>query len=203
MVRPKRNMALFRQNIAEAAFAILLEADSEALTMINLAKRLDMSVGNVYKCFESKDEVLLLVFTRFYRELNEVLSAHEGDQLPVLLNDYMSFALSRFNLYALVMQKPLWYQSFRHTGLAPLGFSLQLQMLRALAKARRIVRVSLAKEGIVLAPEALSSRLVFLFNSLHGLLMNRHTGMMSGMNLDLEALLPEQLSWLQRALTFH
>lgn len=109
MVRPKRNMALFRQNIAEAAFAILLEADSEALTMINLAKRLDMSVGNVYKCFESKDEVLLLVCTRFYRELNEVLSAHEGDQLPVLLNDYMSFALSRFNLYALVMQKPLWY----------------------------------------------------------------------------------------------
>lgn len=75
-------------------------------------------------------------------------------------------------------------------------------MLRALAKARRIVRVSLAKEGIVLSPEALSSRLVFLFNSLHGLLMNRHTGMMSGMNLDLEALLPEQLAWLQRALTF-
>ena len=110
MARPRRNIGLGREKIAREARLIILEQGESTLTMVALAKRLDMSVGNLYKFFDSKDELLLALFKGFYDELYAHLQANlpEGGltdpaQFLELIRAYVHFADEQFFMYKVVM----------------------------------------------------------------------------------------------------
>lgn len=201
MVRPKRNMVLFRQNILEAAWQEMLRSTSEDLTMMDLARRVDMSVGNVYKCFQSKDEVMLFVCLRYYRELAELLKNPAHHSLLDVLSAYLSFVNARFNLYVFIMRRPFWHRAFLRTPLADIARLLQFQILRVVALARLLlVRL---QEGRAVATEKLPDQLLYLFNSLHGLLMSHHTGLSKSVNRDRDVVSQSQLQLMVVAITHH
>lgn len=203
MARPRRNVEQVRLRILAEAKAIILEAGWEALTMVTLARRLDMSVGNLYKFFDSKDELFILIFTDFYDGLNTLLTTHIPAQgvtpveLARMVELYVGYGNERFNIYELVMHPPILYKDFIETPLQPLAEQQLNATMKAMGLAKSALMQALAAKGIRIDDTELQARFVFLFNSLHGLLLTMHSRIMPYIMFDQQLMIQLQLAMIQ------
>ncbi len=123
--RVQHKRAVATQSILEAARVIMREDGGAALSMQELARRMDMRAPSLYNYFSSKmeiyDALFRLGFTLYDEHLQELLKDADGlyDELRIYMEGYMSFALANPELYQLCFERPV-------PGFVPSQESLEL-----------------------------------------------------------------------------
>ena len=111
--RVQRNRAAATQAILDAARAIMRAEGVAALSMQELARRMDMRAPSLYNYFSSKAEIydtlFRLGFTMFDAHIKELTQTSTGlhDELRIYIEGYMSFALENPDLYQLCFERPV------------------------------------------------------------------------------------------------
>jgi len=109
--RRLRNRELTIQTILDTARAIMREEGVAALSMQELARRMDMRAPSLYNYFSGKmeiyDTLFRLGFTLFAEHRREVLkeSKNMHDEIRLSIEAYMSFALEHPELYQLCFER--------------------------------------------------------------------------------------------------
>lgn len=88
-----------KQRILDAATDEILAKGIEQASMRNIAKNANMTVGNLYRYFESKDMLAKAIYSPFLNDLNAMLSKYSDDKISLFKNE---FALSEINMKALI-----------------------------------------------------------------------------------------------------
>ena len=123
--RRLRNRELTIQTILDTARAIMREEGVAALSMQELARRMDMRAPSLYNYFSGKmeiyDTLFRLGFTLSDEHRREVLKEAEDihDEIRLSIEAYMSFALEHPELYQLCFERPV-------PGFIPSKASLEL-----------------------------------------------------------------------------
>lgn len=123
LLQLKRTAMLSR--ILDTAQAIMREEGVAALSMQELARRLNMRAPSLYNYFSSKsdiyDALFQLGFHRFEEFLNQIEFTDTGWQLELssAMNAYLTFAIQNPELYQLCFERPV-------PGFVPSEESLQL-----------------------------------------------------------------------------
>ena len=123
--RRLRNRELTIQTILETARAIMREEGVAALSMQELARRMDMRAPSLYNYFSGKmeiyDTLFRLGFTLYDEHRREVLKEAKNiyDEIRLSIEAHMSFALEHPELYQLCFQRPV-------PGFIPSKASLEL-----------------------------------------------------------------------------
>jgi AcrR family transcriptional regulator len=101
------------QNILNAARAIMREEGVAALSMQELARRMDMRAPSLYNYFTGKmdiyDALFRLGFGLWDEHLTGLSKESTGfhDELRIVIEGYMSFALENPELYQLCFERPV------------------------------------------------------------------------------------------------
>src|SRR5215207_3755756 len=123
--RRLRNRELTIQTILDTARAIMREEGVAALSMQELARRMDMRAPSLYNYFSGKmeiyDTLFRLGFTLFDEHRREVLKEAKNiyNEIRLSIEAHMSFALEHPELYQLCFQRPV-------PGFIPSKASLEL-----------------------------------------------------------------------------
>lgn len=110
-VQRKREAAI--QSILNAARAIMREEGVAALSMQELARRMDMRAPSLYNYFSSKMDIYDALFRLGFKLWGEIVekAAQESttfhDEMGRILEGYMSFALENPELYQLCFERPV------------------------------------------------------------------------------------------------
>ena len=101
------------QNIIDEARTLFIEVGTRGFSMRALAKRLEMSQGNLYNYWQSKRELWFEIIKRdfadFERELTQVVKSHKGTIVELLENladFYFDFAESNYRRYQIMFILP-------------------------------------------------------------------------------------------------
>ena len=111
--RVQRNREAAIQSILNTARAIMREEGVAALSMQELARRMDMRAPSLYNYFSGKTEIydtlFRLGFTLYDEHITELMKASTGlrDELRINVEGYMSFALENPDLYQLCFERPV------------------------------------------------------------------------------------------------
>jgi AcrR family transcriptional regulator len=111
--RVQRNRAAATQAILDAARAIMREEGVAALSMQELARRMDMRAPSLYNYFSSKmdvyDALFRLGITMYDAHLQAALTPQKDAhaEIRVVIESYMSFALANPELYQLCFERPV------------------------------------------------------------------------------------------------
>ena len=111
--RKQRNREGTIQSILDAARAIMREEGVAALSIQELARRMDMRAPSLYNYFTGKTEIydtlFRLGFTMFDAHIKELIKTSTGlhDELRIYIEGYMSFALENPDLYQLCFERPV------------------------------------------------------------------------------------------------
>ena len=123
--RRLRNRELTIQTILDTARAIMREEGVAALSMQELARRMDMRAPSLYNYFSGKmeiyDTLFRLGFTLYDEHRREVLKDAQSihHEIRLSIEAYMSFALEHPELYQLCFERPV-------PGFIPSKASLEL-----------------------------------------------------------------------------
>ena len=95
----------FRQRerqILDAALALFLEEGEDRVTVEMIADRVGIGKGTIYKHFETKNEIYLLLMLRYEEDLAEVFKQISGaDDKEKLAREYFRFRISDPKRYQL------------------------------------------------------------------------------------------------------
>lgn len=111
--RRQHNREATIQNILDIARVIMREEGVAALSMQELARRMDMRAPSLYNYFSGKAEIydtlFRLGFTLFDAHIKELMKTSSGlrDELRINIEGYMSFALENPDLYQLCFERPV------------------------------------------------------------------------------------------------
>ncbi len=111
--RVQRNREAATQAILDAARAIMREEGVAAISMQELARRMDMRAPSLYNYFTGKAEIydtlFRLGFTLYDKHVKALMQASTGlrDELRINIEAYMSFALENPELYQLCFERPV------------------------------------------------------------------------------------------------
>ncbi len=151
-IQQKREAAT--QAILEAARAIMREEGVAALSMQELARRMDMRAPSLYNYFSGKMDIYDALFRLGFKLWGEVVhkAAQESNTFPEeiqkILEGYMTFAIENPELYQLCFERPV-------PGFVPsqesldLSFSLLEFSRQRVEKYRRQLNATLTSEQIV------------------------------------------------------
>jgi AcrR family transcriptional regulator len=111
--RVQRNREIATTAILDAARAIMRAEGVAALSMQELARRMDMRAPSLYNYFSSKmdiyDALFRLGMTLYDTHLQEALKGSKDahDEIRIVIESYMSFALANPELYQLCFERPV------------------------------------------------------------------------------------------------
>ncbi|MDF1821779.1 MAG: TetR/AcrR family transcriptional regulator [Alcanivoracaceae bacterium] len=95
----------FRQRereILDAALALFLEEGEDRVTVEMIADRVGIGKGTIYKHFETKNEIYLLLMIRYEEELADIFQRiQESDDKERLAREYFRFRISEPKRYML------------------------------------------------------------------------------------------------------
>jgi AcrR family transcriptional regulator len=178
-----RRRARTSEAILDAALAIIAEHGLEALSMRELAQRIEYSPSGLYEYYASKDEILDALIARGLAQLSEqVAHASRGETaahwLFAIGEAYLAFAREHARLYMLV---------FGHV-FSPAGLvrSLdQLERTSAYGRLRLCIKFGIERGEFVALPGESVAQLVYSFwASLHGLATLRLTRLSAVADID-------------------
>lgn len=180
--REKRR-ARTRETILEAAMQVVMQHGVEALSMREIAERIDYSPSGLYEYFSSKEEIIeALVNEGFARLTARMAHGIHGETALSRLQEagkvYMHFALQEPQLYLMM---------FNHRPLSPFPFT-EVEQNSAYSQLLQILQDGLLSGEIRSASGAGWQELAYASWSLmHGLSMLRLT-LMSQVTEDIDRL---------------
>ena len=90
------------QQILDAALALFLEFGGDRVTVEMIADRVGIGKGTIYKHFETKNEIYLLLMLRYEEDLAELFNdISETDDKETLAREYFRFRISDPQRYQL------------------------------------------------------------------------------------------------------
>ena len=90
------------QEILDAALALFLEQGEDRVTVEMIADRVGIGKGTIYKHFETKNEIYLLLMLRYEEQLAEVFQQlRDSDDKEKLAREYFRFRISDPRRYML------------------------------------------------------------------------------------------------------
>lgn len=93
MARPQTDIEAGRERLIDFVIEIIEERGGSALTMTELAARATMSTANLYRYFESKDQVIEAVAERWFQPKVAIMEAVVASDLTARRKMYEFFAL--------------------------------------------------------------------------------------------------------------
>jgi AcrR family transcriptional regulator len=100
-----RKVQEFRQRerqILDVALALFLEQGEDRVTVEMIADKVGIGKGTIYKHFETKNEIYLLLMLRYEEELADLFERiHESDDKDRLAKEYFRFRISSPKRYQL------------------------------------------------------------------------------------------------------
>lgn len=111
--RVQRNREAAIASILDSARAIMREEGVAALTMQELARRMDMRAPSLYNYFSGKMEIYDTLFRLGFKLWGEIVekAAQEStgfqDEMNHIIEGYMTFALDNPELYQLCFERPV------------------------------------------------------------------------------------------------
>ncbi len=169
-----------REKILEKAHAIIQRKGFDALTMKVLASELDISVGKIYTCFAGKDAIFLELEIQFFEEviatIEAVLAQNEPPivRLKLILHHYFNYASTHLDLYKLVTSPPKVYSHYIGTDFESIAKQELDSALKAIQLLDMVLKQALP-DTIKQDPHIAQQRYLFLFNAMHGLILNSHS----------------------------
>ncbi|MBV9231362.1 MAG: TetR/AcrR family transcriptional regulator [Chloroflexi bacterium] len=168
----ERRRARTAQDILDAALEIIAERGVNALSMREIAQRIEYSPSGLYEYYASKDEILDALVEQGLAQLDrQIVHATHGDTAAQQLLEcglaYQAFAREHPHLYQLI---------FNHVARpAELQTSLRgFAQNAAYGKLRTCIIEGIERREFVISPESDVEQLVYYFWSLwHGLAMLR------------------------------
>lgn len=107
-----RRVQEFRQRereILDVALTLFLEQGEDRVTVEMIADRVGIGKGTIYKHFETKHEIYLLLMIRYEEELSDIFQRiRESDDKETLAREYFRFRISdpkRYQLFDRLEQK--------------------------------------------------------------------------------------------------
>ncbi|GER91890.1 hypothetical protein KDW_60520 [Dictyobacter vulcani] len=170
----ERRRARTAQAILDAALAIIAEQGLQALSIREIAQRIEYSPSGLYEYYASKDEILDALIAQGLAQLNEML-AHvpsgesASEWLFAIGEAYLAFAREHEQLYALIFG-----HIFSPSGLVT---SLdQLQHNSAYGQLRHCIQTGVERGAFILpSGESIEQQVYSTWALLHGLAMLRMT----------------------------
>lgn len=194
--RRQRNRELMIQTILETARAIMREEGVAALSMQELARRLEIRAPSLYNYFSGKmdiyDALFRLGFTLFAESMDQAIAgAHTWqEELAHTFEAYMAFALQNPDLYQLCFERPV-------PGFVPSEESLQFSFARLEVGYER-VRNWYADIHTDLSPEQAADLVIAMMHGLTALHLSNEPHMAVGQGR-FGALIPAMLSVIEKA----
>ncbi|WKZ37056.1 MAG: TetR/AcrR family transcriptional regulator [Anaerolineales bacterium] len=111
--RVQRNREAAKQAILDAARAIMREEGVAALSMQELARRMDMRAPSLYNYFTGKMDIYDALFRLGYKRWGEIVekAAQESttfrEEIGRVIEGYMTFALENPEFYQLCFERPV------------------------------------------------------------------------------------------------
>jgi AcrR family transcriptional regulator len=142
--RRQRNHDLMIQTILDTARSIMREEGVAALSMQELARRLDMRAPSLYHYFSGKmgiyDALFQLGFTLFGEHMQKTVPGAQTwqEELQRNFEAYMSFAMQNPELYQLCFERPV-------PGFVPSAESLELSFGLLQKSSEQVARRMLAE----------------------------------------------------------
>jgi AcrR family transcriptional regulator len=127
LTRRQRTRENTIQNILDAARMIMRKEGVAALSMQELARRMDMRAPSLYNYFSGKVDIYDTLFRLGFQKWDDYLTTALQDattfedELRLVLEGYMSFALENPELYQLCFERPV-------PGFVPSQASLELSL---------------------------------------------------------------------------
>jgi AcrR family transcriptional regulator len=152
--RRQRHREATIQAILDSARAIMREEGVAALSMQELARRMDMRAPSLYNYFSGKMDIYDALFRlgfALYDEHNKALmqaATSWRDELCFIIEGYMSFALENPELYQLCFERPVPDFVPSKESLE-LSFGLLKQSYRRAEQLKNEVETDLSSEQIV------------------------------------------------------
>jgi AcrR family transcriptional regulator len=153
-IRRQRSHEATIQTILSTARAIMREEGVAALSMHEIARRMDMRAPSLYNYFSGKmeiyDALFRLGFTLYDEHLTELLKESKGwhDELRIHIESYMSFAMKNPELYQLCFERPVPGFVPSEESLA-LSFGLLDRFQRHARQQKKQLDTALSSEQIV------------------------------------------------------
>lgn len=127
--RREREQAQHRREARQAAERLLAQKSFQDITVQEIAREAEFSVGYLYKLFPGKEDIFLAVIRRRHEQLLELVEAHigaEGDPLERLervvravftwMGDNLAYAASSMrDLSRLAHSRPEMYEQFQRS----------------------------------------------------------------------------------------
>lgn len=194
--RRQRNRDLMIQTILDTARAIMRQDGVAALSMQELARRLDIRAPSLYNYFPSKtavyDALFRQGFTLYADHMQQAVAGAETweDELQRTFEAYMGFALQNPELYQLCFERPV-------PGFVPSEASLQFSFgqLRAGYDRVRRWRNELQTD---LAPERITDLVIAMMHGLTALHLSNEPDLPVGQGR-FGTLIPAMLAILEKA----
>ena len=83
------------QEILDAALILFLEQGEDRVTVENIADRVGIGKGTIYKHFETKNQIYLLLMLRYEEDLASLFQdISESDDKETLAREYFRFRIS-------------------------------------------------------------------------------------------------------------
>jgi AcrR family transcriptional regulator len=182
MARPKPDPILLRKEVLAQASTIVEKEGYDALTMKYLADCLGMAVGKIYHYFPGKDAIFLELQIAFLEQLNlaidEAIQGEKNDRqrMRLILFCIFNFAHKNIDIYRLVTQPPKKHKEFMDTPFEELARKELAEAVVTIETIRVVLATAMEDK---LPPEELQKRFMFLFNSLHGLIITSNSSIFS------------------------
>jgi AcrR family transcriptional regulator len=166
--RRQRNHDLMAQSILDTARVIMREGGVAALSMQELARRVDMRAPSLYHYFSSKMHIYDVLFQQGFTLFGEYMEKASKDakswqeELQLRFEAYMSFALQNPELYQLCFERPV-------PGFVPSEESLKLSFGLLQQSYDRVARQLYPMIKTELSPEQLGDMVIAMMHGLTAL----------------------------------
>ena len=141
--------------IINEARDLFFEAGASGFNMRSLAKRLDMSQGNLYNYWTSKRDLWYAIiqhdFALFEKELNNIVEIHEGsliDLLDKLAHFYLNFARINYKQYQMMFvlpPPPAEKKGTKEAGFEPQTINLLFEIVKKFLEESELKKIDSRK----------------------------------------------------------
>ncbi len=166
--RRQRNHDLMAQSILETARVIMREGGVAALSMQELARRLDVRAPSLYHYYSGKMNIYDALFQQGFTLFGETMekTSREAknwqEELQLSFEAYMNFAMQNPELYQLCFERPV-------PGFSPSEESLKLSFGLLQQSYERVTRHLYPKIKTELSPEQLGDVVIAMMHGLTAL----------------------------------
>lgn len=181
-----------KEDILKHALDLMQEEGYEGFSMRKLSNRLGVSVVTLYRFYENKDHIYLVVLTRGFQLLyRECLKAYKSgkkpeDRLRSMTEAYINFGITRSNFYNLMFT---WhvpkYEDYIGTPMEDVAkFELEESQKSYLFTIKAVKELVKKIGNITLTDNEIRSYIIYFWSTLHGYIAGVNNHLLNYMHED-------------------